>query len=117
MGAEYSAAPTALLLQMKPRGRTKLPTIARRVVTALTSFLPSPNRGKRLQPERRSGVRIVTLKNAGWLALSLTVLFVLFSAYMERRSRGTSSYGRLYDERIDAAHAPATTTTASSSRP
>ena len=54
-----------------------------------------------MQPERRSGFRIITLKNAGWLALALTVLFLLFSAYMERRSRGTSNYGRLYDRRIE----------------
>jgi hypothetical protein len=61
-----------------------------------------------LQPERRSGVRIFTLKNAGWFALSVTVLFLLFTMYMERRSRGGSEFGRLYDRRIDA---PATTTT------
>lgn len=60
------------------------------------------SRGQRLQPERRSGFRILTLKNAGWLALSLTVLFLIFSAYMERRSRGTENYGRLYDRRIEA---------------
>lgn len=59
------------------------------------------SRGQRLQPERRSGIRIITLKNAGWLLLSLAVLFVLFSAYMERRSRGTESYGRLYERRIE----------------
>lgn len=60
------------------------------------------SRGQHLRPERRSGIRILTLKNAGWLALSLTVLFLIFSAYMERRSRGESSYGRLFDQRIEA---------------
>ena len=56
----------------------------------------------RLQPERRSSFRILTLKNAGWLTLALVVLFVTYSSYMEHRSRGTADYGRLYDERIDA---------------
>ena len=69
---------------------------------AIFACFNSATPGQRLQPERRSGVRIITLKNAGWLALSLTVLFLIFSAYMERRSRGTSHYGRLYDRRIDA---------------
>jgi hypothetical protein len=72
----------------------------------LRSFFHS-GRAQRLQPERRSGVRIITLKNAGWLALSATVLFFLFSSYMERRSRGTEGFGRLYDSRIDEARAPA----------
>ena len=62
--------------------------------------------GTQLQPERRSGVRIVTIKNAAWLALSLTVLFIILSVYMEHRSRGTSDYGRLYDRRIDAPAPP-----------
>lgn len=65
----------------------------------------SAAKGQLLQPERRSGIRIITLKNAGWLALSLTVIFLLFSAYMERRSRGESGYGRLFDRRIDAPRA------------
>lgn len=60
-------------------------------------------RGQFLQPERRSGIRIFTLKNAGWFLLSLTVLFLVFSAYMERRARNDENYGRLYDERIEAA--------------
>jgi hypothetical protein len=68
----------------------------------IVPFFNSATRGQRFQPERRSGFRIFTLKNAGWLALSLTVLFLLFSMYMERRSRGASNYGRLYDRRIDA---------------
>ncbi|HYO78129.1 MAG TPA: hypothetical protein VE010_16840 [Thermoanaerobaculia bacterium] len=59
-----------------------------------------------LQPERRSGVRILTLKNAGWLTLALLVLFITYSTYMERRARGEADYGRLYDERIDAARPP-----------
>jgi hypothetical protein len=80
---------------MKPRGRWNR-------VRELIPFFNSAARGQRLQPERRSGIRILTLKNAGWLALALTVLFVIFSMYMERRSRGASNYGRLYDSRINA---------------
>ena len=91
---EYSTLPAALLLYME--------TLLQR----LRSFFHS-GRAQRLQPERRSGVRILTLKNAGWLALSVTVLFFLFSAYMERRSRGTEGFGRLYDSRIDEARVPA----------
>jgi hypothetical protein len=83
---DYSRPRAALPLQMNLRGRWN-------------RLFP---RGQRLQPERRSGFRIVTLKNAGWLALSLTVLFLIFSAYMERRSSGTSNYGRLFDRRIEA---------------
>ncbi len=60
-------------------------------------------RATRLQPERRSGVRILTLKNAGWLALSVAVLFFVFSSYMEHRTRGREGFGRLYDSRIDDA--------------
>jgi hypothetical protein len=63
-------------------------------------------RATRLQPERRSGVRILTLKNAGWLALSVGVLFFVFSTYMEHRTRGSDGFGRLYDSRIDDAHVP-----------
>jgi hypothetical protein len=64
-------------------------------------FFNSAARGQRMQPERRSGFRIFTLKNAGWLALSLTVLFLVYSTYMERRSHGATNYGRLYDRRIE----------------
>lgn len=65
------------------------------------------NQTHRLQPERRSGFRILTLKNAAWLTLALLVLFITYSTYMEHRSRSTSDYGRLYDDRIDATKAPA----------
>jgi hypothetical protein len=74
----------------------------------------SSSGSQRLQPERRSGMRILTLKNAAWFTVSVVVLFLLFSSYMERRSRGAANYGRLYDQRIDAtqtAPPPATTTT------
>ena len=69
-------------------------------------FFRSASRENRLQPERRSGTRIVTLKNAGWLALAVTVLFLIVSAYMERRARGGENYGRLYDERIESSNPP-----------
>ena len=45
------------------------------------SFL-RPNAGNRLQPERRSGVRILTLKNAGWLALLLVILYFVLARFM-----------------------------------
>jgi hypothetical protein len=70
-------------------------------------FFKSRTSGQRLQPERRSGFRIITLKNAAWLALSLVVLFLIFTAYMEHRAGAGSDYGRLYDRRIEA---PTTTT-------
>lgn len=72
----------------------------------LARFFKSPTRGTHLQPERRSGIRIVTIKNAAWVALSVTVLFIIVSAYMERRTRGTAEYGRLYDRRIEVATPP-----------
>jgi hypothetical protein len=106
----------ALYLCMEPRRRMEvrpvspsskpLPNIGHRIVSGIASFFTSAKRARRLQPERRSGVRIVTLKNAAWLALSVVVLFVAYSSYMEHRSRGTSDYGRLYDSRIDATTAP-----------
>ncbi|HEX9985847.1 MAG TPA: hypothetical protein VGF69_21485 [Thermoanaerobaculia bacterium] len=58
-------------------------------------------------PDRRRGFRILTLKNAGWFALSVTVLFIIYSTYMEHRSRGDSTYGRLYERRIAATRPPA----------
>jgi hypothetical protein len=97
--ADYSRSRIAYPLQMTPRERWN------RVVSRVREMVPffnSAARGQRLQPERRSGFRIFTLKNARWLALSLTVLFLVYSAYMERRSHGVSNYGRLYDRRIDA---------------
>ena len=39
----------------------------------------------RLLPERRQHLRIVTLKNAMWLFVALSVLFIAFSAWNELR--------------------------------
>jgi hypothetical protein len=99
-GADYSRSRTPYPLQMKPRERwNRLVSRVREMVP----FFNSAARGQRFQPERRSGFRIFTLKNARWLALSLTVLFLVYSAYMERRSQSATNYGRLYDRRIDLA--------------
>jgi hypothetical protein len=69
------------------------------------------NRGRRLQPERRSGIRIFTLRNAFWATLAAIILFAIFSLYIDSRSPGESEYGRLYERRSDTAQ-PTTTTTA-----
>jgi hypothetical protein len=79
------------------------------VVSRLREILPffnSASRGQRLQPDRRRGIRILTLKNAGWLALSLTVLFFVYSFYIEHRTHSDATYGRLYGRRIAATVPP-----------
>ncbi|HEX8620079.1 MAG TPA: hypothetical protein VF911_21040 [Thermoanaerobaculia bacterium] len=60
------------------------------------------SRSKQLQPERRSRVRVVTLKNAGWFVLAAVVLFFVVTTYTERRARDQGEYGRLYERRRDA---------------
>lgn len=57
----------------------------------------------RLQPERRNSLRIITLKNAGWLALSLIVLLIAMSAFTRFRSPRKSDHHLLYDQKIGAA--------------
>lgn len=69
------------------------------------------NRGRRLQPERRSGTRIFTLKNAFWATLAAIILFAIFTLYVDSRQAGQSEFGRLYERRSDTAQ-PTTTTTA-----
>ncbi|HEY0159704.1 MAG TPA: hypothetical protein VGF28_20625 [Thermoanaerobaculia bacterium] len=71
------------------------------------TFLNSVSRGRRLQPERRSGLRILTLRNAFWAALAAIIVFAIFSLYIDSRSAGDSEYGRLYERRSDAAQKPA----------
>ncbi|HYK01215.1 MAG TPA: hypothetical protein VE974_05620 [Thermoanaerobaculia bacterium] len=97
---------------MRPAARTlyRQPSFGRRILRNLGPFFSS-SQAQRLQPERRSGMRILTLKNAAWFTLTAVVLFLIFSSYMERRSRGSSNYGRLYDERIDATQKASPTTT------
>jgi hypothetical protein len=99
-------------MEVRPATRSlyREPSFGRRLARGIGNFF-STSRSQRLQPERRSGMRILTLKNAAWFTVSAIVLFLLFSAYMERRSRGNSSYGRLYDQRIDATQTAAPTTT------
>ncbi|HYI07575.1 MAG TPA: hypothetical protein VEK57_00765 [Thermoanaerobaculia bacterium] len=84
----------------------RLLEVLNRVVRRLRSIFPVGSGANRLQPERRSGVRIFTFKNAGWLALAVTVLFVVFSVWMEFRSRDGSGFGRLYDRRMEATNPP-----------
>jgi hypothetical protein len=60
----------------------------------------------RLLPERRRHPRIVTLKNAAWLAGALIVLFIAVSTWNELRT-GASSGGLLSRESADAAPATA----------
>ncbi|HET7712321.1 MAG TPA: hypothetical protein VFL80_10370 [Thermoanaerobaculia bacterium] len=55
-------------------------------------------------PERRSGTRILTLKNAVWVLAGMLALFVVYSAYNEHR-RGAPAGKRLYER---GAKAPAT---------
>jgi hypothetical protein len=57
----------------------------------------------RIQPERRSSLRIITLKNAGWLALSIIALLIATSAFTRFRSPRNSDHHLLYDQKIGAA--------------
>ncbi|HEX2122781.1 MAG TPA: hypothetical protein VHL59_14180 [Thermoanaerobaculia bacterium] len=41
-------------------------------------------------PERRQGMRILTLKNAVWVLVGLVAFFILFSAYNEHSPRDAS---------------------------
>ncbi|HEY3052711.1 MAG TPA: hypothetical protein VGK04_04905 [Thermoanaerobaculia bacterium] len=56
--------------------------------------------------ERRSSLRIMTLKNAGWAALSIIALLIATSAFTRFRSHKNSDHHLLYDQKIGAA-APA----------
>lgn len=56
-------------------------------------------RGSFLPVERRRGIRILTLKNAGWLLLALVVLFVAVSLYHETRQPKAGEPGELYEKR------------------
>src|SRR6266511_2855416 len=57
----------------------------------------------RLHSERRSSLRIITLKNASWVALSIVVLLIAMSAFTRFRSRKNSDHHLLYDQKIGAA--------------
>ena len=46
-------------------------------------------------PERRQHVRIVTLRNFGWLTLALAIVFIAISFRSELRGRHMNDYGRL----------------------
>jgi len=53
------------------------------------------NRNRMMLPERRQHVRIVTLRNFGWLTLALAIAFVVVSFRSELRGRHMNDYGRL----------------------
>ena len=53
-----------------------------------------------LFPERRQHVRIVTLRNFGWLSLAVVVVFAAISIRSELRGRNMHDYGRLVDRQL-----------------
>jgi len=53
-----------------------------------------------MQPERRQHVRIVTLRNFGWLAIAALVAFGAITVRSEMRGRHMHDYGRLYDGQL-----------------
>ena len=53
-----------------------------------------------IQPERRRSFRIVTLKNAGWAALSIIVLLIVTSAFTRFAARKNQEHRLTYDDRI-----------------
>lgn len=63
--------------------------------------------GRYLPVERRAGVRILTLKNAGWFLLALLLVFIAVSFYYEHRSSKEGEPGRLYERRLRDDEAPA----------
>jgi|GEM_PF-1281311 len=61
---------------------------------------PGRNQNRWMQPERRQGVRIVTLRNFGWLAIALCVVFAAITIRSEMRGRHMHDYGRLYGRQM-----------------
>lgn len=53
-----------------------------------------------MQPERRQSMRIVTLRNFGWLSIALLVAFAAITIRSEMRGRHMHDYGRLYGRQI-----------------
>jgi len=51
-------------------------------------------------PERRQHVRIVTLRNFGWLTLAMALAFIAISIRSELRGRHMQDYGRLVDRQM-----------------
>jgi hypothetical protein len=66
-------------------------------------------RNRMMLPERRQHVRIVTLRNFGWLTLALAIAFIAISFRSELRGRHMNDYGRLTRHQYtppDAEHRP-----------
>jgi len=53
-----------------------------------------------LFPERRQHVRIVTLRNFGWLTIVMLIAFCAITVRSELRGRNSRDYGRLLDRQI-----------------
>jgi hypothetical protein len=53
-------------------------------------------------PERRRHVRIVTLRNFGWLTIAMLIAFAIVTVRSEMRGRNMNDYGRLLNRQIDA---------------
>ena len=55
-----------------------------------------------LFPERRRHVRIVTLRNFGWLTIVMLIAFAAITVRSELRGRNGRDYGRLLERQITA---------------
>src|SRR4051812_21290598 len=58
------------------------------------------NRNHMLFPERRRRVRIVTLRNFGWLTIAMLIAFGAITVRSEWSGRNAHDYGRLLDRQI-----------------
>ena len=61
---------------------------------------PGRNQNRWMQPERRQRVRIVTLRNFGWLTIALLVVFAAITIRSEMRGRHMHDYGSLYGRQM-----------------
>lgn len=61
---------------------------------------PRRNDHRWIQPERRQRVRIVTLRNFGWLTIAMMVGFGAITIRSEMRGRHRNDYGRLYGRQM-----------------
>ena len=52
-------------------------------------------------PERRQHVRIVTLRNFGYLSIALLIVFAVVTVRSEMRGRHMNEYGRLLDRQLE----------------
>ena len=58
------------------------------------------NQNRLLFPERRSHVRIVTLRNFGWLTIAMIIAFMAITIRSEMRGLHPHDYGRLVGKQI-----------------